>query len=99
MAKRRMPVSEAKAQFADIVQRAQRQVRTVLTRHGDAVAAVVPIEDLARLEAYERSDPRRGLAGLIGKVEPSDELVNDALAVRERSRKELDRPPPELDAP
>jgi hypothetical protein len=34
---------------------------------------------------------------LLGKIEPADDLVDDALAVRRRRREERPRPPPDLD--
>lgn|GEM_PF-1549916 len=41
---------DARAHFADVVTRAQNGSPTVITRNGQAVAAVVPIEDFNALE-------------------------------------------------
>jgi len=50
----RMPATEARNRFADIVNDvAFRGERVILQRHGKDIAAVVPIEDLALLEALE----------------------------------------------
>jgi prevent-host-death family protein len=45
---------EARGQLSDVISRAAfAKERIVLTRHGKAVAAVVPIEDLELLESLE----------------------------------------------
>jgi prevent-host-death family protein len=47
---RDIPVTQARASFADLVNRvAYKGERIGLTRHGRAVAALVPAEDLERL--------------------------------------------------
>lgn len=49
-----LPISEARDRLGEIASRAEHaQERTVLTRHGKAVAAVISIEDLRELEAAE----------------------------------------------
>lgn len=49
-----MPATEARNRFADIVNDvAFRGERIILQRHGKDIAAVVPVEDLALLEALE----------------------------------------------
>jgi prevent-host-death family protein len=49
-----MPISAARDHLGDIVSRAEHaHERTVLTRHGRAVAAVISLEDLRELEAAE----------------------------------------------
>lgn len=49
-----LPISEARDHLGEIVSKAEHaQERTVLTRHGRAVAAVVSIDDLRELEAAE----------------------------------------------
>lgn len=50
----RIPSSEARLQFADIVNKvAFGGERIVLHRHGKDVAAIVPVEDLQFLESLE----------------------------------------------
>lgn len=50
----RMPATEARNRFADIVNDvAFRGERVILQRHGKDIAAVVPVEDLELLEALE----------------------------------------------
>ena len=49
-----LPISEARDHLGEIVAKAEHaQERTVLTRHGKAVAAVISIEDLRELETAE----------------------------------------------
>ena len=49
-----MPISEARDRLGEVVSRAEHgHERTVLTRHGRAVAAVISIDDLRELEAAE----------------------------------------------
>jgi prevent-host-death family protein len=47
-------ISEARGEFSDLVNRAAyRHERVLITRHGKAIAALVPTEDLELLEAME----------------------------------------------
>jgi prevent-host-death family protein len=46
----RMSVRDARAHFAGVITRAQNGSPTVITRNGEPVAAVVPIEDFNVLE-------------------------------------------------
>ena len=45
-----LSVRDARAHFAEVVSRAEGGTPTVITRHGRAIAAVVPIEDYNALE-------------------------------------------------
>lgn len=45
-----LSVRDARAHFAEVITRAQHGSPTVITRNGEAVAAVVPIEDYNALE-------------------------------------------------
>jgi prevent-host-death family protein len=50
----RVSVSQARVEFADLVNRAAyKQERVIVTRRGRAIAAIVPIEDVAYLERLE----------------------------------------------
>ena len=62
-----IPTKEARGQLSTIISRAAfAKERIILTRHGKAVAAVVPIEDLEFLEQLEEridiEDARTALA-------------------------------------
>jgi len=45
-----LSVRDARAHLAEVITRAQRGTPTIITRNGQAVAAVVPIEDFNALE-------------------------------------------------
>jgi prevent-host-death family protein len=52
-----IPVTQARAGFADLVNRVvYGRERIVVTRHGRAIAALVSADDLARLEAFEQGE-------------------------------------------
>jgi len=59
-------ISEARGEFSDLVNRAAyRHERVLITRHGKAIAALVPTEDLELLEAMEdRADIEAARAAL-----------------------------------
>ena len=62
---REIPISQARAEFADLLNRvAYAGERVTLTRHGRPVAALVPASDLTRLEQLDEE-----LAGY-GEVAP-----------------------------
>src|SRR5215472_6647718 len=46
----RLSVRDARAHLADVITRAEGGTPTIITRNGQAVAAVVPIEDFNALE-------------------------------------------------
>jgi len=74
-----LPISAARDHLGEIVSKAEHaQERTVLTRHGKAVAAVISIEDLRELEAAEdRADlaaAHEALASQERRV-PHDEVL------------------------
>ncbi len=49
-----LPLSDARDHLGEIVSKAEHaQERTILTRHGKAVAAVISIDDLRELEQAE----------------------------------------------
>lgn len=51
------PISEIRAEFATLVDEvSHRSRRIILTKHGKAVAAIVPIEDLVDIDAAEAND-------------------------------------------
>ncbi len=74
-----MSIVEVKASFSHCIRSVGAGEPVVITRHGKPVAAVVPAEGLAKLEALRAAGPEAGLAGLAGGWEGSDELA-DVLA-------------------
>lgn len=80
-----IPSAEARKQLAELINRvAYGKERVVLTRHGRAVAALVPIEDLSLIERV-RARLRRG------EVEQAlDDAEAGRLVSWEALRSELD---------
>jgi len=78
-------IAEAKARFASYVRTAEDGQPVVITRHGTPVAALVPVDDLARLERLRAAGPEGGLASIAGGWEGSDALVK-RVAESKRSR-------------
>ena len=66
-------VSQARDEFADLVnQAAYKEERVIITRRGRAIAAIVPIEDVAYLERLEDEyDLKVAEAAL---AEPGDDI-------------------------
>jgi prevent-host-death family protein len=55
-----VPAEAASGAFAEALARAEHdKARVVLTRDGQSIAALVPIEDVARLEAWEDEQDAR----------------------------------------
>lgn len=70
-----VPVTRARAEIADVVGRAEHGgQRTVLTRHGRAVAAVVPVADLERLRELDA-------AAALERVRDDARVVTTTMAV------------------
>lgn len=82
---RTLSASEAKAEFAECVRRAEAGDAVVITRHGKPVAALVAAHSLKELERLRAAGPEAGLAGLAGGWKGSQELVA-TLARSNRSR-------------
>ncbi len=78
-------VADAKSRFAECVRRAEAGNVVVLSRHGKAVAALVPAGDVDRLERLKAAGPGRGLVSLAGGWKGSQQLV-DLLTSKKRSR-------------
>jgi len=72
---RKLPAARVKAEFAECVRKAEAGEAVVITRHGRAVAALVPADRLRQLERLRAAGPEAGLAGLAGGWKGSEELV------------------------
>jgi tRNA(fMet)-specific endonuclease VapC len=81
---RSLTIANAKAHFSDVIKRAENGEAVVLTRYGRAVAALISVEALDRLQGS--GGP--GLAGLAGGWAGSKELAEEIDEVR------ADRGPP-----
>lgn len=86
-------VSEVKAKFSEYVRAAEHGEPVVITRHGQAVAALVGPDDLETLQRLRAAGPEGGLASVAGGWEGSDDLVR----ILETSSRVGSRNPPPLD--
>ncbi|WP_285500096.1 type II toxin-antitoxin system Phd/YefM family antitoxin [Actinokineospora sp. NBRC 105648] len=68
---REMPISVASNQLGEVVSRVEHaHERVVLTGHGQPVAAIVPIDDLRRLEAAEDEADLAAAREALASAEP-----------------------------
>jgi prevent-host-death family protein len=93
-----LSTTEAREAFADLVGRvAYGKERVVITRNGKRQAAVIPVEDLERLEALERE---RGLTAMKALQSAAAKAGKNKLppsAIREEirsARRERKKPKP-----
>jgi prevent-host-death family protein len=68
-------VSEVKAKFSHYIRAAEHGDPVVITRHGQAVAALVGPDELQTLERLRAAGPEGGLASVAGGWKDSDDLV------------------------
>jgi prevent-host-death family protein len=90
---RKVSVAKAKAQLSECVRVAERGDSVYITRHGKAVAALVPASEVKTLERLRASSPHAGLAALAGGWKGSDEFVR----LVKRYRRSAPRKAPALD--
>lgn len=93
MTSKSLSVAQVKATLSEQIRAAEHGEPVVITRHGKAVAALVPAEDLKALRRLRAAGPAGGLASLAGGWEDSDELVS----VLESSPRVGQRTSPALD--
>lgn len=80
-----LSAATAKAEFAECLRKAEGGTPVVITRHGRAVAALVPVERFQQMERLRSAGPESGLAGLAGGWPGSEALV-DILTRSKRSK-------------
>ncbi len=80
-----LSAARAKAKFAECLRTAEGGTPVVITRHGRAVAALIPVERLQQIERLRSAGPESGLAGLAGGWPGSEALV-DTLTRSKRSK-------------
>ncbi len=68
-------VAEVKAKLSEYIRAAEHGDPVVITRHGQAVAALVSSEEIQTLERLRSAGPEGGLASVAGGWEDSDDLV------------------------
>ena len=93
MSARSLSVAQVKATLSEQIRSAEHGDPVVITRHGKAVAALVPTEDLEALRRLRATGPEGGLASIAGGWEDSEELVS----ILERSERTGERTTPSLD--
>lgn len=76
MTSKSFSVARVKATLSEQIRSAEHGEPVVITRHGKAVAALVPAEDLETLRRLRAAGPEGGLASIAGGWEDSDELVS-----------------------
>lgn len=86
---RTLTTAEAKARFSEAVRDAEEGRPILITRHGRAVAALVPAKDLEVLERLRAAGPKGGLASVAGGWEGSDELADLLKGYRRRGGRRL----------
>ena len=82
-------VAEAKSHFTECIASAEAGEPVVITRHGKPVAAIVRVEDLAKLNQQAEDDPQAGLAGIMGTWEEDDfaKTLDEIASSRGKPRK------------
>ena len=79
---RMVTTSDAKARLSEWINVAANGQPVVITRHGKAVVAMVPIDDLEQLNRLRAAGPEAGLLSLAGGWEGSGDLVDGLDAMR-----------------
>ena len=90
---RNLSIVEAKTHLSDCIREVEKGESVLITRHGKAVAALVPAEILEHVERLKKAGPRGGLASLAGGWKGSEDLIR-AIA---RSKRTKPRRHPVLD--
>ena len=90
---RALSVAEAKRRFSDVLGAVRhRGDRVIVERRGRPIAAIVPLDDLARLEG----EPARGALALVGAFADAKDLppiLDEIVRTRASQRR---RPAPQL---
>jgi prevent-host-death family protein len=72
---KKLSVAEVKATLSERIREVEHGEAVLITRHGKAVAAVVPIADHETLERLRAAGPAGGLASVAAGWEDSEDLV------------------------
>jgi prevent-host-death family protein len=88
-----LSIVEAKTHLSDCIREVEKGRFVLITRHGKAVAALVPAEILEHVERLKKAGPRGGLASLAGGWKGSEDLV----CLLGRSKRTKPRKHPVLD--
>jgi prevent-host-death family protein len=85
-------VAEAKTAFSECIRQVEKGAALIITKHGKPVAALVPPDEVEQLERLRKAGPEKGLAGIAGGWEGSEELAD----IVEGSARQGQRNVPEL---
>lgn len=80
-------IAVARDQLSAPVRSAEHGTPVVITRRGRAVAAIVAVDEFARLERLRATGPQADLAGLAGGWDGADDLVRELDALRRGPRR------------
>src|SRR3990172_3380166 len=87
---KKVSVADEKRDFSDLMSRvALRGERFIIERKGKAMAALVNVEDLGKLETLPKDTGKKGLLAAVGAWEDYpqlDQLVKDLYAAREKAK-------------
>ena len=90
--KKQISIAEAKAQLSGCIRQVENGDSMLLTRHGKAVAALVPASALEQLERLRQAGPAGGLASLAGGWPDSAELAELLDTSTRSAPRSTDRP-------
>jgi prevent-host-death family protein len=82
---RNLSIVEAKAHLSDCIREVEQGGSVLITRHGKAVAALVPADIVEHVERLKKAGPSGGLASVAGGWKGSEDLV-DFLARSKRTK-------------
>jgi prevent-host-death family protein len=72
---RNLSIVEAKTHLSDCIREVEQGGSVLITRHGKAVAALVPANIIKHVERLKKAGPQGGLASLAGGWKGSEDLV------------------------
>ena len=84
---RNLSIVEAKTHLSDCIREVEQGGSVLITRHGKAVAALVPANIIKHVERLKKAGPQGGLASLAGGWKGSEDLVQ----LLERSKRSKPR--------
>lgn len=73
---RSLSIVEAKTHLSGCIREVEKGKSVLITRHGKAVAALVPADVLEHVDRLKKAGPQGGLASLAGGWKGSEELVS-----------------------
>ena len=82
---RNLSIVEAKTHLSGCIREVEQGGSVLITRHGKAVAALIPADTLEHMERLKKAGPQGGLASLAGGWKGSEDLVR-RLARSKRSK-------------